>query len=290
MPLVIVVASVVSLLAAAMLYGGWTVYQSRYALREWRQRSERAEQQVASLERHLGALVKVIHHKGGGVVQRYYEISALRFLLMKQHPSAWDPRSSIPQWLRAHSEFLHDLAEQSRRVGTTEEMRRRIEAVRIGHGEELASYTLPVDVDPPTASSPTEDSVHDSALVAEAERQALFYFLQVATALAFSGRFVSAEHGGRGSALAGVEHMCDEAAKILHGQTAAVADRALAVVAAADALSETLGTAWLAGAAAAKPTPSKRQLDDLKTSVRGAIGGGSGAAGSASYGTIGSIA
>jgi hypothetical protein len=275
MPLVIVAASLASLLIAAGLYGWWTVYRSHDAAQEWRQRCEVAEQQVAALERHLRGLAKVIHHTGGGVVQRYYEISALRFLLMKQHPSAWDAQSSIPQWLRAHSEFLHDLAEQAKRVGTTDEMRRRIEAVRIGHGDELSSYTLPVEPDPSTSPSSTADMTEDGgSVVDEAEREAVLYLLQVAAALAFSGRFVSAESGGRGSALAGVERMCEEAESIVRGQANAMAERAAAVVAAADAMRETLGTAWLAGPAAARPTPSRRQLDGLKAVVSHVVGPG----------------
>jgi hypothetical protein len=271
--LVIVAASLASLLVASGLYGVWVLYRSRDAAREWRERCEGAEQQVAALERHLRGLAKVIHHSGGGVVQRYYEIAALRFVLMRQHPAAWDAASSIPQWLRAHSEFLHDLAEQAKRVGTTEDMRRRIEAVRVGHGDELSAYAMAVDAVSPTASSPDgDDTPRGGSAIEEAERQAVIYLLQVAAALAFSGRFVSAESGGRGSAMAGVERMCEEAERIVRARADALPERVAAVIAAADAMRETLGTAWLAGPAAAKPTPSRRQLDELKASVMDGVG------------------
>lgn len=267
-PVLVVLAAIGSLFFATSIYLGWRLTRISDSAGEWRERCERAEKHAALLGRHLGGIAEVIHGHGGGVVNRYYETSALRFILVKQAPAVVGRDSSVPQWLRAQAEFFHALADRAFGVDTDAELRKRIDGIRAAHAMEISAYET-MAISPPTA--PTRLSVSESVTddaddLATAERDASRYLAQLAAAFAFAGRLAPAGVEGERAPYAVIERLCEASNGILEMSAAEAADerRARAILDAIELMRAEMGNAALSAIQAKRPLPSASQLSALR--------------------------
>jgi hypothetical protein len=279
-PVLVVLAAFGSLFFATSIYLGWRLARIRDSAGEWQERCEVAERRSALFGRHLAGLAEVIHNHGGGVVNRYYETSALRFVLAKQAPAVVGRDSSVPQWLRSQAEFFHALADRAFGVDANTDARKRIDGIRAAHPIELSAYENmainPPVVPPVRSEAAPEPAVVDGLL--GAEKDASRYLAQLSAALAFAGRLAPAGEEGERALFDLIARLCEAADDLLEtfGVSGMEERRIKAVLGAVELLRDAMASPLLSGAQAKRPLPTATQVAALRTVARSSSVDGAG--------------
>lgn len=249
----------------------------RHAMGHWQERCEVAEQQCAALGRHLRALAEVIHGHNGGVVNRYYETSALRFILGKEAPALVGRESGVPQWLRTQAEFLHALAESAIGVGTDPSMRKRIDGIRAAPPVEMSVYEAMAALPPAATVTRRAADSHPGAdeALASLDHVALRYLVQVTAALAFGARLGPVGEFDHRAIMQCIERLADAAEQFVKPPLRQGSGRLrmAAVAHAGDLIQEALESPWLRDAPIRRPLPSIDQVADLHAAANGTPAG-----------------